>query len=514
MSDFSAATRRADGFARLLERLDPVFIRFGRFLALRPDLIPDEFRDDLLVMTDRWPPAPWSDVKAFLDTELKTSDFDSFNPVPMASRSLFQVHRATTRGGSNVLVKIIRAGVRERVSRDLRRLDRLARPLAWDRSTVVAVRQEFADEVNRELDLTRELANIRKLAALGGENGGFVIPEAYAELSTSNVLTIEDLGGILLSDFLSPARRLELKADEAGLDPAQLAYNLLRATLRQIFEQRFYNTDLHPSNILLLPGKGIGYAGFGLCGEMEEDAGPIHVRLLGGVFRTDLDQLFRSFGELLATEGHTAGEEMREAFIAESHRWLREAPPSRREWEANGHRSPLSNWMLAILRVLRRHTSRTPTEMLTAWRTLTIADNMANRLDSSVHLQSTGIEVLKDLELDNAFRFFEPGVQRTIMADLLTTLRGAPEQVNQILTETALGRLTVHLNTSESHLAGKTRDRRVKLIAAGIAAVGLAWLIGEPIGPVMGWIFARRVLAAVLGLLYLYIFVQWRKLGR
>lgn len=101
-----------------------------------------------------------------------------------------------------------------------------------------------------------------------------------------------------------------------------------------------------------------------------------------------------------------------------------------------------------------------------------------------------------------------------MMADLLTALRGAPEYVNQILAETALGRLTVHLNTGESTLGGKTRDRRVKLIAAGIAAVGLAWLIGEPLGPAMGWISARRALAVALGLLYLYIFAQWKKLGR
>src|SRR5580704_15071097 len=358
MSDFFAATRQADGFARLLERLGPVFIRFGRFLAIRPDLVPDEFRDVLLEMTDRWPAAPWSEVKAFLDTELKISGTDfgtlgfaSLNPVPVASRSLFQVHRATTRDGSNVLVKIVRAGVRDRIARDLHRLGRLARPLGWDRSTLVTVCQEFADEVNRELDLTHELANIGKLAAFGGENGA-VIPRVYPELSTSSVLTIEDSGGIPLIDFLSPARRLELKVDDAGLDPAQLARNLLNITLRQIFERRFYNADLHPANILVLPGNGIGYADFGLCGEVEEDASPLHVHFLGGVFRTDLDRLFQTFGELLAIEGRTAGEEMREAFIVESHRRLREAPPGRRDWEANGHRSPLSNWMLAILRVL------------------------------------------------------------------------------------------------------------------------------------------------------------------
>jgi predicted unusual protein kinase regulating ubiquinone biosynthesis (AarF/ABC1/UbiB family) len=326
------------------------------------------------------------------------------------------------------------------------------------------------------------------------------------------------LGGVPLSDFLSPARRLELKADDAGLDPARLAENLLRMTLRQIFERRFYNADLHPANILLLPGNAIGYASFGICGEMEEDASRLHVQFLGSVFRTDLDRLFQTFGELLATEGRTAGEEMREAFIAESHRWLREAPPGHREWEANGHRSPLSNWMLAILRTLRRNNFRTPPGVLAAWRTLAIGDNMANRLDFAVHLQSTGMEVLKDLQLDHAFRFFEPQVQRAIMSDLLTALKGAPEYVNQILTETALGRLTVHLNTAESTLGGKTRDRRVKLTAAAIAAVGLAWLIGEPIGgslgPALGWFSPRWVLGAALGLLYLYIFVQWRKLGR
>lgn len=508
------------GFVALLQRLGPVFVRFGRFLALRPDLVSAELRDELLLQSDEDPlPALWSEVRDLLSREVPNIDsvFQSIDPVPVSRDTLSQVHSAVTANGENVLIRVLRPGIRELARKDLRRLRVLTRLMGWSRSQVLSepreALEEFASQLDRELDLTRGLDNVRRLGAIAGKNPLLRIPKAYPELSTPVVLTMENLGGIPLSRVLSPDRGPGPNLDGFGFDAPELAGNLLTGLLRQILQLHFYCADADPRNLLLLPGNRISFADFTDCRDLDPANSPLHVRFLNGACNTELLLLFRILEQLLLAADGPSTDKLRDDFVTESHQWLRIAPPSIGARGVHSHSSPVSNWLVAILRVVSRDGFRTPPEMLAAWRTLVTVESIANRLDRSVHLQSTGDEVLRDIALDDTFRALEPLAQRKALLELLEALRNAPEYLDQIFSELAQGRLAVNLNASEHAHTVATRDRRSKLLVTAGAAVGVAWLLGEPRLPAIASFPVQPILAAALAILYLSVAILWRRLS-
>jgi ubiquinone biosynthesis protein len=508
------------GFARLLERLGPVFLEFGRFLAVRPDFLPPEFRDELLESEESGKPLPWAAVQAILAEELKDPEsiFESIDPVSLSYGPLNQLHRAVTRDGRRVWIKVLRPETLRRPLWNRRRVDLFARLLGWSGAGLLSARRELLAEwklwYEAELDLSKELACLRLLAEAAVKDSGLRVPRPYPELSTRRVLTLEDLGGIPLPDVLVPARRAGQSLENYDFDPRQLAANLLETTVQQMFGRHFFNAAVHPGSLLVLPGNRFTFLSFAHCESVDPATGRLQVRFLSGVFRTDLAAIFRTLEELLDPGVSADIEGMRTDFILESNQWLRGELTASPRRGTRTHGSPMSNWMLALIRSARRNRFRLSREMLAVYRTLISVEWIANRLDSGVQLQSAGLQFLADIQLDEALRILEPQVQYNAVSDLLTAMSAAPEHLRRILSDSVAGRLAVNLNVTEQGQSGRVRDRRSNMIAAAIAAVGIAWLIGEREIPGIASLFPVTILAPILAILYFYILVQWRRLGR
>ncbi|HEX8054619.1 MAG TPA: AarF/UbiB family protein, partial [Thermoleophilaceae bacterium] len=196
----------------LLERLGPTFVKVGQYLALRPDLIPQEYCDELLRLLDRVPPFPWEEARAIIEDELGEIGhaFAEIDAKPLAAGSLSQAHRARLHGGGEVVVKVQRPGVREAVRRDLGRARTIARVLELARVPLVVEPRELVTELRawmlQELDLERELANMQKLRELAADSEIMRIPRAYPDLSGKRVLTAEYIHGMPLSTLLGSLR--------------------------------------------------------------------------------------------------------------------------------------------------------------------------------------------------------------------------------------------------------------------------------------------------------------------
>ncbi len=514
MIDTSLAVRALGGPAgviRLLRRLGPAFVRYGQILAQRPDLLPPEFRDEfLLEPAEVSQPLPWSEARTILAAEILNIDtaFQSIDPVPVFSNGLSQAHPAVTATGDSVLIKFLLPGARKRAQRDARRARAFARWAPSERPLI----EELALLVDAELDLVAERENIGKLADASGSSPFLRVPRVYPELSTAQVLTRENLGGVPLSAVLSPARRSTFKAEEIEFDARALAIHLIDGAVRQILQQHFYCVDVRPQNLLLLPGNTLSFVNFHHCAAVDRENSLIYTQFLNEVFSTELPRLARSFEALLIATDSSASETMREEFIRQSHECLRSAPPAHRIRSAADFSSPLSNWLAAILRVARHHEFEISIELLSVFRTLVSLETVAIRLDPGVHLQSTGQEILKDIVLENVFERMEPVKVRSALVNLLTALNNAPEYLHHILTDSAEGRLSLGLSATEHPHAAATRDRRYRLLAVSIAAVGVAWLMGERGLPPAGPISATRLLGLVLCFLYFSMIVLWRRL--
>jgi ubiquinone biosynthesis protein len=254
--------------AKDLEALGPTFIKLGQLLSSRGTLIPPGYADALERLQDSVEPFPFEDVERIVTEELGiriSKGFDTFDPTPLASASLGQVHRARLRGGRDVVVKVQRPNIRQRITEDLEAFDEMARMLekhtrVGQRMDLRAVLEEFRRTIFEELDYRREASNLTRLADSLSDFSLIVVPRPVPDYSSSRVLTMDFVPGQKITS-LNPAARLEVDGDA-------LAEELFRAYLQQILVDGFFHADPHPGNVFLTPDNRIGLLDLGMVARL------------------------------------------------------------------------------------------------------------------------------------------------------------------------------------------------------------------------------------------------------
>jgi ubiquinone biosynthesis protein len=259
---------RAEELAADLERMGPTFIKVGQLLSTRADLLPPPYLAALSRLQDRVEAFAFLDVERIVTEELGvrlSKAFTEFDPAPMASASLAQVHRAVLRDGREVAVKVQRPGIREQVVRDLEVFAELAelgekRTEIGRRHQLSALVEEFRRSLLRELDYQREAAHLRTLGKNLVEFDRIVVPPPIEGYVTSRVLTMERVHGTKI-DRMSPLVRTDLQGRE-------LAEQLIGAYLQQILVDGFFHADPHPGNVLLTHDHRVALLDLGMVGHV------------------------------------------------------------------------------------------------------------------------------------------------------------------------------------------------------------------------------------------------------
>jgi ubiquinone biosynthesis protein len=539
---FRRAGRLLGGPARFrswLEYLGPTFIKIGQYLALRPDLIPQEYCDELMVLFDRVQPFPWEQAREIITAELDAPPeaiFAAIDPVPIAAGSLAQAHLARLEDGTEVIVKVQRPDVRQRVLHDLRRARLLARLMEVGQVSLVITPRQIVDEVTawlmQELDFEHELANITLLRRLARGSPIEAIPRPYPELCTQRVLTMEYVRGVPLSDLLgsgadpsasvaAEAGRAPITRDRADasalaeVDREELAENLIAATLRQIFRYQFFHADLHPGNLFALSDNRIGYVDFGLCESWDGLMRSRLLRYLQAVYSAEVEQMYRALAEILTPSEWTDMAAFRADFFAESRRWtsrMRTSGESRSSPSQRDERSPIAQWMIAVMQIARTHGLRVPAMVVSIYRALLVAETVANRLDAQADLRSVGRTFFERLRNDEIQKALDPRSLQPVLFDYLTYFRDSPGQINQILTQVADGSFALTVYTAEPPRVARAHNRRVRVVVTSVLSVGLAVLLSRPELPELQGVSLAWPLAVLLALLYLAIFIDLRRL--
>lgn len=253
---------------RRLEILGPTYIKLGQVLSLREDLFPTAITDELKNLLDRLPAVPLDRVKEIVEADLGrpvVAMYSWIDPNPLGSASIGQVHRARTVDGDDVVLKIVKPGNREILKRDTILLNLLGRFLQTflERFQPRRVLREFTDYTQRELDLRREADNAETFAANFRDTPDVVFPKIYREYSGRDVLTMEFLDGIKPT---SPdAQSLTDDQRDKLLDLGALAI------IRMLYKDGFFHADLHPGNLLILPGARVGFIDLGMVGRFNEE---------------------------------------------------------------------------------------------------------------------------------------------------------------------------------------------------------------------------------------------------
>ncbi len=242
---------RGERLRQGLERLGPIFVKFGQVLSTRRDLIPLDVADELARLQDRVPPFPAAQSRALVEKAFGRpigEVFARFDAEPVASASIAQVHFADLKDGREVAVKVLRPGMREVIDQDLALLHTLA---AWVERLSADGRRlkprevvaEFDGYLHDELDLVREAANATQLRRNMGGLGLVLIPEMVWELCTEGVIVMQRMKGVPISQI----ERLR----EAGVDLKKLSRDGVTIFFTQVFRDGYFHADMHPGNIMV-----------------------------------------------------------------------------------------------------------------------------------------------------------------------------------------------------------------------------------------------------------------------
>jgi ubiquinone biosynthesis protein len=295
-------------FRVLLEDLGGSFVKFGQVLAVQPDLLPAGYATQLLDLLDRVAPVPIEPIKDTILAELgpAASRLEAMEPEPLATASIAQVHVARL-NGRLVAVKVQRPGIERQFRADVRmmllllRIIRILRirSLYWLDEPI----REFAEWTGEELDFRREARHISLVRRQSRGRPGVRVPEVFMGLTTRRVLVTEYLDGVTMAAYMraveSNDRGLIDRLKEQGFDPGSFGRQIICNFTTDSFYHGLFHADLHPANLLILPGNVVGYVDFGIAGIMGPYARSWLAAMTLALVRRDIDDLHRSFLKLV-----------------------------------------------------------------------------------------------------------------------------------------------------------------------------------------------------------------------
>lgn len=282
------------------EQLGPTFIKFGQLLSQRPDVMPERYITELEKLENDVPSFDLDKARSIVDEEIGLEKFHEFEKEPIAAASIAQVHRATLENGEEVVVKIRRPDIKERIKRDLDILLYLAKKI--DKHTSFGDKmaykdvKEFANWTRQELNFKREIRNAELIRDNLGDEPRIRIPETYPELTTEKVLVMEYVDAVRCNN-------LE-ELDEMEVDIHEIAHIGINAHLKQMFRDGLFHADPHPSNFLIDEDGNLVYIDFGMVGRLTKQKRRQMALMILHLYDEDIDAFARTVEKI----GYTTGD--------------------------------------------------------------------------------------------------------------------------------------------------------------------------------------------------------------
>ena len=493
----------AESLADDLERLGPTYVKLGQLLSSRVDILPPEYTSALARLQDRVAPFPFEEVERRVSTELGvrlSKAFREFEPKPMASASLSQVHRAVLRSGETVAVKVQRPGIREVILEDLDALEELAGFL--DRHSDRAHRYRLADILEQfrrsliqELDFRNEARNLKTLRENLEGLETIHVPRPVLDYTTDRVLTMELVHGRKVT-ALSSVALLEL-------DRERLADDLFRAYLRQILVDGFFHADPHPGNVFITEDGRIALLDLGQTATLSPDARDSLTKLLLSVANGEADEAAELLLELGEPEegADTAGfgDEVAELVLRAQGRTAGEIA--------------LGAVVLQLVRLAGEHGIRPPSSLTMLGKTLMHLDEVARVLDPELDPNAAIRRHAAELMERQMMSSLSPSALFRSALEANELVQQMPGRVNRIMELLSRNELTLGINAIDEVrlIAGLEKIANRITLGLVIAALimGAAMLVGVDGGPrIMGYPALSLVLFMAAALAGITLAVQ------
>ena len=504
---------------QILEDQGPVFIKLGQFLAIRPDLVPKEYCQELLKLVDDAPSFDFKTARKIIETSLgKKMEhyFEWVNPRPIASASLAQVYFARSHSGDELAIKVQRENLREQIERDLRKLTAIGNSIQLSRLTSSVSTKVLLEEFKRwlydEIDPKLELSNLKRMYQLSRGSNIVRIPKPFPQLSKGHIITMEYLRGVPFSELLRLVQDEKFRQlSDLGFDREKLAKNLVHAMLNQIFCLNFFHADTHPGNLVALPDNVVGFVDFGLTESLDESFREGLQRYISAVSKGDSHGILQGLKETLIQTESTDFEAFRRDFFDETHKWNRRRNSINNRDTSHG--SSTTQYFSRILQLARKYHLEIPPSLLSMYRALLTSEAVAFQLGSKNDLLTEGEGFFSQLHIENVMRNLSPEKIQDFGLQVMNLAKDGPGQLRHLLSELSQDRFILRVRNTETLQSQRQNNMRAKLISAAMASVGIAILIAEFNGIFIKGIAVTLPLWIALILVCLWAIKLWRELS-
>lgn len=480
----------------VLEELGPTFVKFGQLMSTRTEMFPRELTDELSKLQDRVGVVPFEEVIPTLDQYIPDwrELFTSIDPRPLAAASISQVYRAVTLDGTIIALKVQRPDIRNKIEQDMVLLRSIAKRLEEKKRELrmynpVSLVEDFATQVRKELDFTRDGMNAERLARNMRASGlpRIKVPKIYWEYSGKELLAME---------FVSGCRSDDIDAIRAsGIDPKELASIGLKAFMIQIFQNGFYHGDPHAGNIRVSPTGELIFLDFGVCGILLKDIRNKFISLLLAIIQGDADltlKYVKNLGVKLPSEGM-------DDFRGELYLALR-------DFKEMGTQVNFSGLLSSIQTLFQTYNIRIPPNIMQLLKALMLVSDVAFTLDPELAFVDEVEPFLKQLVIDEAR---SPQNKEKMLMDLkshIEDLTAIPKKLSGILEMASEGKLKVDIAAKEvgqlSNTINSAVDKLVicvlfAAIVIGLSLVMMSQYYSAGIFPLLAYIGAIIIIIVV-----------------
>jgi ubiquinone biosynthesis protein len=442
----------------MLEKLGPTFIKFGQIIADRPDIISDKLRAELKKLQSNVKPFDHDLAINLIESELSApiaSVFKSFDFECIGSASMGQVYKAVLKNGDNVVIKIQRPNIKEKINLDLQILQYLANRISEEYPEFIVINlegivKEFGETLRNELNYFNEAANARRFEEIFRDVDYCKIPKIYEELSTSKLLVLEYIDGITPDNTI--------KLIESGLNPKVIASNGVNVFLKMIFEHGFFHADPHAGNMFILPDNKIGLIDFGMVGSLKPKEMEFLAKFVKAIDQKDAALLSEAI-LLLNTNSKFRDKDDLEFYLDEMLKKYKSVPYDKMR---------VSAVLDDCFKIIRKHGIIIPGGIFLLIKSIATIEKVGLSLDSEIsitnHIRPYAIALIKK-------QYSVPRIANVLLKSLKKYVdlgKTLPDEISDIIYSIKSGKLTHDIKLDSEEMFTKSIKQAGKTIALAI----------------------------------------------
>jgi ubiquinone biosynthesis protein len=455
--------------------LGPTFIKIGQILSTRPDLLSQNYIDELSKLQDNVPAESFDSINKVFNNEFNKSideSFQSFDMNPLASASIAQAHCAKLKDGRNVIVKIQRPKIKEKMEMDISILSKLFSLTRAKFSELIIDPQEALDELREstslELDFENEAKNIKLFKRLN-ENVAFLhTPYVVDELSGLKILTMEKIEGFKINN------KLKLKEGDYDLD--DLGKKLALSFCKQIFDDSFFHADPHPGNIFIKEGK-ICFIDFGIMGTLSKSLKEALNELVIAMVYKDINKIISVLMSIAIKTGYVNRNTLYEDldYLMASY------------MSTSLKNIKMSSFLEEIFNTSRRNNLKIPRDLTLLIRSMVIAEGVVAEISPDINFLDVAVPYIKSSTKDSILKDLDPNELAMRYLRFAKDSSKVPSKFIELSDSILNGRAKMQLDVNglehSVNQLNKMINRIVFAVIISSMIIGSSFILNSNVGP-------------------------------